>query len=220
MPTSQSFDGSEVELLPDEGENADPDIHVGWTCAASPPIWPCCNHHNEEIFAYADDDQPAELGLDRNVFQYLVTPRIALDEAGPGYPVFQYHSNPNSVSPSVPVIERTHNVLTRSEALENVEACRAAMLKELNRWIKHNAWRRMPLSNSHNLLKSKWVLKWKNIAGKKGVKGHLVAQGFQDRLSTFAGTTSRWGQRIVLAVSTQFDFSRHQRSLSSRRWPK
>ena len=108
VPTSQSFDGSEVELLPDEGENADPDIHVGWTCAASPPIWPCCNHHNEEIFAYAGDDQPAELGLDRNVFQYLVTPRIALDEAGPDYPVFQYHSNPNSVSPSVPVLEVYH----------------------------------------------------------------------------------------------------------------
>ena len=206
VPTSQSLDGSEIDLLPDEGENADPDIHVGWTCAASPPIWPCCNHHNEEIFAYADDDQPAELGLDRKVSQYLVTPSVALDEAGLDYPVFQYHSNPNNVSPNVPVIERTHNVLTRSEALENVEACRAAMLKELNRWVKHNAWRRMPLSNSRNLLKSKWVLKWKNIAGKKGVKGRLVAQGFQDRqsLSTFAGTTSRWGQRIVLAISTQF----------------
>ena len=61
--------------------------------------------------------------------QYLVTPSVALDEAGLDYPVFQYHSNPNNVSPNVPVIERTHNVLTRSEALENVEACRAAMLK-------------------------------------------------------------------------------------------
>ena len=80
------------------------------------------------------------------------------------------------------------------------------MIKELNRWHKHKAWKRMPLYQSVNLLKSKWVLKWKNFGGQRDVKGRLVAQGFQDRqnLSTFSGTTSRWGQRVVLAVATQF----------------
>ena len=67
--------------------------------------------------------------------------------------------------------------------VQNADACKAAMIKELNRWIKHGAWKRMPLSESRNLLKPKSVLKWKMIGGSKDVKGRLVAQGFQDRQS-------------------------------------
>ena len=97
-------------------------------------------------------------------------------------------------------------MLTREEALQNLEACRASMLKELGRWHKHGAWVRFPLKDSRNLLRSKWVLKWKDISGKRDVKARLVAQGFLDQqsLSTFAGTTSRWGQRIVVAFAVQF----------------
>ena len=53
------------------------------------------------------------------------------------------------------------------------------------------------------------LLKWKQINKKRDIKGRLVAQGFQDRqcLSTFAGRTSRWGQRLVLAIATQFSWS-------------
>ena len=64
-------------------------------------------------------------------------------------------------------------------------------------------------TSNTNLLRSKWVLKWKQIKGQKDIKGRLVAQGFQDKqsLTTFSGTTSRWGQRIVLTVATQFNWS-------------
>ena len=61
------------------------------------------------------------------------------------------------------------------------------------------------LSQSTNILRSKWVLKWKEIEGSRQIKGRMVAQGFLDKQSTltFSGTTSRWGQRIVMAVATQ-----------------
>jgi hypothetical protein len=44
--------------------------------------------------------------------------------------------------------------------------------------------------------------------GKRSIKSRLVAQGFQDQqnVMTFAGTTSRWGQRLVIALATQFNW--------------
>ena len=62
------------------------------------------------------------------------------------------------------------------------------------------------MREAQNALTSKWVLKWKQIDGKKTVKARLVAQGFKDRQSVqnYASTTTRWGQRILLALSVQF----------------
>ncbi|CAE7711800.1 unnamed protein product, partial [Symbiodinium sp. CCMP2456] len=65
------------------------------------------------------------------------------------------------------VIERANNILTRQEALENVDRCRRAMVKELLRWNGHKAWRRGSKASARNALQSKWVLKWKNIQGER-----------------------------------------------------
>ena len=106
------------------------------------------------------------------------------------------------------VIERVNNVPTRNEALENVQACCEAMLKELGRWHQHKAWERIPLSKAHNALTSKWVLKWKPIDKVRTIKARLVAQGFKDAQTTqnYSATTTRWGQRLVLLMSTQFEW--------------
>ena len=106
------------------------------------------------------------------------------------------------------VIERVHNILTRQEALQNVESCREAMVKELTRWNVHQAWRRGPRSGAHNALASKWVLKWKPIGGVRTVKARLVVQGFRDNqvVKSFASTTTRWGQRLVLVCAVQFSW--------------
>ena len=203
---SLETDANDVTL--DEGHTSDHEATVAWTCAASAPMAPCLVYHSAEVFVLEQDDEPAELEIDPKLSPYLVT-RLDLKLLKPNETVvMQYNVGEASQSSSNAVIERTHNVLTRDEAIQNSELCRLAMVKELNRWQKHGAWKRMPLKDSHNLLKSKWVLKWKQIGGKRDVKGRLVAQGFQDRqnLSTFAGTTSRWGQRLVLAIATQFSW--------------
>ena len=106
-------------------------------------------------------------------------------------------------------------ILDRSEALMRLEECREAMLLELMRWIKHRAWKRGPMPKATNILKSKWVLKWKDIAaegtGKKvrKVKARLVAQGFLDRqcTETYAGTSTRWSQRLLIVVAVQMKWS-------------
>ena len=103
------------------------------------------------------------------------------------------------------VIERANNILTRQEALENVDRCRRAMVKELLRWNGHKAWRRGSKASARNALQSKWVLKWKNIQGERDVKARLVVQGFRDTqtVESYASTTTRWGQRLLLAIAVQ-----------------
>ncbi|CAJ1367944.1 unnamed protein product, partial [Effrenium voratum] len=104
------------------------------------------------------------------------------------------------------VIERVNNVLTREEALQEVDSCRESMIQELARWHKHGAWRRIPRSRCNNLLTSKWVLKWKDVAGKRAIKARMVAQGFKDAQQTcnYSATTSRWAQRLVIIMAVQF----------------
>ncbi|CAE7314416.1 RE2, partial [Symbiodinium necroappetens] len=103
------------------------------------------------------------------------------------------------------VIERANNILTRQEALENVDRCRRAMVKELLRWNGHKAWLRGSKASARNTLQSKWVLKWKNIQGERDVKARLVVQGFRDTqtVESYASTTTRWGQRLLLAIAVQ-----------------
>ena len=81
------------------------------------------------------------------------------------------------------------------------------MLEELQRWNNLKAFERMPKALAHNVVDSRWVLKWKEIAGKRVIHARLVVRGFKDhqatQLNTFVGTTSRWGQRVVNSVAAQ-----------------
>ena len=116
--------------------------------------------------------------------------------------VFRYDMNKTWFA----VIERVNNIITREEALHEVDACREAMVQELARWHKHGAWRRMPRSKCNNLLTSKRVLKWKDVSGKRTIKARMVAQGLKDAQQTcnYSATTSRWGQRLVAIIAVQF----------------
>ena len=187
-----SMEHEDDEAEGEEGHNSDRDAPVAWTCAARAPLSPCLVYHSAEVFVIEQDDEPAELEIDEKLSPYLVT-RVNLKPLKTNEVVVIQYNTAASQSSSTAVIERTHNVLTRDEAIQNAELCRLAMVKELNRWQKHGAWKRMALKDSPNLLRSEWVLKWKQINGKKDIKGRLVAQGFQDKqsLNTFSGTTSR-----------------------------
>ena len=143
-------------------------------------------------------DEPLQIEFTSQAAKYLVCFRDSVKE--------DETVSMNFEAPLNPVIERANNILTRQEALENVERCRKAMIKELLRWNTHRAWRRGPRATATNALSSKWVLKWKMIEGTREIKARLVVQGFKDvqAVQNFAGTTSRWGQRLVLITSVQF----------------
>ena len=54
-------------------------------------------------------------------------------------------------------------------------------------------------------LSSRWVLKWKIIDKTRQVKARMVVQGFRDlqQVSSYASTTTRWGQRLVIVLAVQ-----------------
>ena len=67
--------------------------------------------------------------------------------------------------------------------------------------------REVPKKQATNIIDAPWVLKWKEVNGKRIIQARLVVRGFKDlqaaQLSTFAGTTTRWGQRLVNSVAAQ-----------------
>ena len=105
------------------------------------------------------------------------------------------------------VVERQNNIISIDEVRQHQAEVNKAMLDELQRWSNRKAFERMPKALAHNVVDSCWVLKWKEVNGKMIIHARLVVRGFKDhqatQLNTFAGTTSRWGQRIVNSVAAQ-----------------
>jgi hypothetical protein len=64
--------------------------------------------------------------------------------------------------------------------------------------------------NAKNIVDTRWVIKWKLVDGNKIIKVRITMRGFKDtcmNLETFAGTATRWSQRIVnSAAATEEDF--------------
>ena len=55
-----------------------------------------------------------------------------------------------------------------------------------------------------------WVLKWKITEGHRQIRARLTVRGFKDRqrdlYDTFAGTSTRWGQKAIVAIAVQQDW--------------
>ena len=213
-----NFDDLDWDSISDESFGAEAGYHVleADTTAMeydkeAPDPWYYVPGGAPELFTDLDPDEPVELSFHGTAAQLLTNLPTKVPE---GCEVV-YKFRAGEEEPEV-VIERTHNVLTREEALMHVEECREAIVKELQRWHHHQAWERAPRHSAKNLLTSKWVLKWKDIEGKRVIKARLTVQGFKDRqqVDNYAGTTSRWGQRLILIIAAQMKWSLHSADVS------
>ncbi|CAE7203697.1 RE2 [Symbiodinium natans] len=95
---------------------------------ASPPEV-CVDAAPEAVFLYEHDDfysEPPQLAFDERSAKFLSTfeQKLQANEMV----VFNFASTQTAV------IERVNNIITRAEALANVDRCREAMVKELLRW--------------------------------------------------------------------------------------
>ena len=79
------------------------------------------------------------------------------------------------------------------------------MLEELTRWQQLHAFERMPRKLATNVIDARWVLKWKASTGNERPKPASWSEGSRqaEHFSTFAGTTSRWGQRVINSVAAR-----------------
>ena len=105
------------------------------------------------------------------------------------------------------IIERDTDNLTAAEKKQHTKELMAARTEELLRWTGFKAFHRRPRVGSQNRIDCTWVDKWKYVDGKRVIKSRLCLRGFKDlegaSLATYAGTTTRWGQRIVTAIAAQ-----------------
>ena len=98
---------------------------------------------------------------------------------------------------------------TPDEIRAHPDLAKAAVLAELLRWTtKNQALQRQQRRDAVNLLTSRYVFTWKR--GEDGVrymKCRLTVHGFKDTaagsLDRYSGTSTRWGQRAVVATAVQ-----------------
>ena len=97
--------------------------------------------------------------------------------------------------------------MTKEEILDNWQDVSKAKVKEITGLYDLWCFKRCPRHISKNIIDARWVIAWKMIDGAVGAKCRLIVRGFQDRfqdLDTYAGTTSRSGQRLVNAVAAEY----------------
>ncbi|CAK0808244.1 unnamed protein product, partial [Prorocentrum cordatum] len=83
-----------------------------------------------------------------------------------------------------------------------------AKRQELTSLHDLGCFRRFRRNLANNIVDTRWVLKWKYKENKHFIKARLTMRGFKDHdenLAIFAGTATRWGQRVVNAITAQQD---------------
>eukprot|EP00959_Pyramimonas_sp_CCMP1952_P173620 3628055-Pyramimonas_sp.AAC.1 len=87
-------------------------------------------------------------------------------------------------------------------AIEIVESKKAEFVS----LCELRCFKRHPRRRARNVVDTGWVLKWKHRDLKKFIKARPTMRGLKDmesNLATFARTASRWGQRVVDAVTVR-----------------
>ena len=108
------------------------------------------------------------------------------------------------------VVERSDDLLTKDDYQRYPREVAAATLEELETWIHHKCFTRKPRKGARNVLDVRWVARWKYRKDPKDsskqirtIRMRLTLRGFKDTeaedLVTFAGTSSRLSQRIVVS---------------------
>ena len=121
-----------------------------------------------------------------------------------GIPYHIYTSGTGEVT-----VEKVVGELTPKEVDDHWKEVEVAIRKELKSFVDLDVFRVAPKGTTGNCMSSRWVLRWKidSSTNIRTLKARLTIRGFLDKqqygLETFAGTASRWGQRLVVAISVQ-----------------
>ena len=106
---------------------------------------------------------------------------------------------------SSPLIQKALDALSTQDVKDNWAAVQAAIAGELNSFVDHSVFKRIPRTEASNICSSRWVLRWKLINGTRSIKARLTIRGFQDQqeVNSYAATASRWSQRLVVSVAVK-----------------
>ena len=110
------------------------------------------------------------------------------------------------------VIERSsaqsNLAVSDQELKENTKLATEAIQAELQRWVDNGSFRRQSRQYARNIITSRCVFTWKRRPdNSRYMKCRLCVHGFKDMyrqdLDRYSGTSTRWGQRMVVATAVQ-----------------
>ena len=83
-----------------------------------------------------------------------------------------------------------------------------AIQAELQRWVDNGSFRRQSRQYARNIITSRYVFTWtRRPDNSRYMKCRLCVHGFKDMyrqdLDRYSGTSTRWGQRMVVATAVQ-----------------
>ena len=102
-------------------------------------------------------------------------------------------------------IEKNYDALTAQDIRKHHKLVEEAIRKEVGSFVEHDTFERQSKSKSRNTCSSRWVLRWKEVDGKRIVKARLTIRGFEDltEVPSYASTATRWTQRLVVSIAAQ-----------------
>ena len=110
--------------------------------------------------------------------------------------------------PDLKIIDKEADEVTKEERKKHWKEIEAAMTTEIHSWASLGTFRPQLRKEISNVIDARWVIRWKvSPGGKRAIKARLTVRGFKDLqandVTTFAGTTSRWGQRLICSIAAQ-----------------
>ena len=202
-----NHDADEGSLLStDTGDSSEVDYISEMALHITPPVLLSA----ESVFSQQHDERPAAFSLPQWVeigFDELMTrAHIGAGElADFSQTVVTYLSSDGSQKS---VIVKEFDNLTKEELLAHKAETDTAKFGELRDLHGLGCYGRMRRSEARNVVDTRWVIKWKLVDGKRIVKVRITMRGFKDvcqSMETFAGTATRWAQRIVNSVAANED---------------
>ena len=98
------------------------------------------------------------------------------------------------------VIVKEFDVLSPEDLKTHAIEVAKAKLGELRDLHLLGCYERMPRRLAKNIVDTRWVIRWKLVDSIRTVKVRITMRGFKDScmsLETFAGTATRWSQRVI-----------------------
>ena len=146
----------------------------------------------------------AEIGLEGPLARSLEGIKHPLSE---GESVVTYLSGDGgSIQKSV--IVKEFDALSPSDLRDHQDKVQETKFKELSDLHGLGCYGRMPRRQANNIVDTKWVIRWKLVDGVRSIKSRITMRGFKDAaqsLETFAGTATRWSQRVINSVAATED---------------
>ena len=86
---------------------------------------------------------------------------------------------------------------------QNAAECLDAVHQELKTWKDLKCFTRRPRHEAPTIIDTKWVFKWKYIAGMRKIRARLTLRGFKesgsDDQNNYAATATKWSQRLIVS---------------------